>query len=209
MTLKNERTTKRSRSMKNHLKDVFLEMLQTMPFSQVRVTGLCRRAHVARVTFYAYYLDIYDLLDDTLQDALVFLDSITDRNCTEAYDDLWEVARANDLELFKAYNDRLPPCYRLIDIPKYIPLLKDDSLTSILTRKIFDEEKGGIVPYLMKTYGVSEFIAENIFWYVVSGSISVNKRIGWCKNDSWYELQLQVLRFVMHGYQGLGNKKES
>lgn len=68
-------------------------MLSETPFSQIRITSLCRQAHVARSLFYAYYVDIYDLLDEVLDDALIFLDSITDRSCNEAFDDLWNVVR--------------------------------------------------------------------------------------------------------------------
>ena len=34
--------------------------------------------------------------------------------------------------------------------------------------------------------------------------MAVNKKIGWCKNTDWYELQLQLLRFTMYGLEGLG-----
>ncbi|MCH3949507.1 MAG: TetR/AcrR family transcriptional regulator [Acidaminococcus sp.] len=202
--MKSDRPTMRSSGTKTLLKDTFLEMLKKIPFSRIRVTELCRRAHVTRGTFYAHYVDIYALLEDVMQDAMIFLDSITDRNCCESFDDLWEVARQNNLAAFKAYNDRLPPCYRLIDIPKYRPLMQDDDLASLLVQRIFDKERKFLVPFLMKRQGVSEFIAENIFWYVVNGSMAVNKRIGWCKNQHWYELQLQLLRFALGGYDSIG-----
>lgn len=192
---------------KNHLKNTFLAMLSELSFSQIRITALCREAHVARSLFYAHYIDIYDLLDDTLDDALVFLDSITDRNCNEAFDDLWDVVRQNDVAAFKAYNDRLPPCHRLIDIPKYHPLMKDDTISTFLIQKIFLVEKKHFISYLENALGIAADIAENIFWFIINGSMAVNKKVGWCKNEKWHEMQLQVLRFIMFGLGGLQEKK--
>lgn len=141
-------TTKKTRQMdtKNHLKDTFLAMLSEIPFSQIRITSLCRQAHVARSLFYAYYVDIYDLLDEVLDDALIFLDSITDRSCNEAFDDLWNVVRQNDLAVFKSYNDRLPPCHRLIDIPKYHPLMKDETISALSIKKFFSSKRSTSSP---------------------------------------------------------------
>ena len=52
--------------------------------------------------------------------------------------------------------------------------------------------------------GIPAHITENIFWSIINGSMAVNKKIGWCKNTDWYELQLQLLRFTMYGLEGLG-----
>ena len=96
----------RTKSTRNHIKDTFLVMLKKKPFLKIRITALCQKAGITRATFYAHYLDIYDLVDDIMNDALIFLDSITDRTCHESFEDLWDVVRQNDLAVFKAYNDR-------------------------------------------------------------------------------------------------------
>ena len=198
----------RSRSTRSHIKDTFLTMLKKTPFLHIRITVLCQRAKITRATFYAYYLDIYDLVDEIMEDALVFLDSITDRNCHDSFEDLWEVVRQNNLEVFKAYNNRLPPCHRFIDIPKYHPLMKDDTILSLMMKKIFAMEKGHFVAYLAAEQGVPTVTAENIFWSIINGSMAVNRKIGWEKNDEWYELQLQILRFTMYGLEGLGKHRK-
>lgn len=45
------------------LETAFLQLLQNKPVARISVTELCRRAGVNRSTFYAHYLDIYDLQD--------------------------------------------------------------------------------------------------------------------------------------------------
>lgn len=194
----------RTKSTRNHIKDTFLVMLKKQPFLKIRITALCQKAGITRATFYAHYLDIYDLVDDIMNDALIFLDSITDRTCHESFEDLWDVVRQNDLAVFKAYNDRLPPCHRLIDIPKYHPLVKDDTILPLMMKKIFAMEKGHFIAYMAEKEGIPAHITENIFWSIINGSMAVNKKIGWCKNTDWYELQLQLLRFTMYGLEGLG-----
>lgn len=130
---------------KNHLKNTFLAMLGELSFSQIRITALCREAHVARSLFYAHYIDIYDLLDDTI--------------------------------------------------------------STFLIQKIFLVEKKHFIPYLENAFGIAADIAENIFWFIINGSMAVNKKVGWCKNEKWHEMQLQVLRFIMFGLGGLQEKK--
>ena len=159
----------RIKSTRNHIKDTFLVMLKKKPFLKIRI----------RATFYAHYLDIYDLVDDIMNDALIFLDSITDRTCHESFEDLWDVVRQNDLAVFKAYNDRLPPCHRLIDIPKYHPLMKDDTILPLMMEKIFAMEKGHFIAYMAEKGGIPAHITENIFWSIINGSMAVNKKIGW------------------------------
>ena len=78
----------RTKSTRNHIKDTFLVMLKKKPFLKIRITALCQKAGITRATFYAHYLDIYDLVDDIMNDALIFLDSITDRTCHESFEDL-------------------------------------------------------------------------------------------------------------------------
>ena len=46
---------------------VFLELLQTKELNEISVTEICKHAGVNRATFYANYLDIYDLRDKTLE----------------------------------------------------------------------------------------------------------------------------------------------
>lgn len=156
----------RTKSTRNHIKDTFLVMLKKKPFLKIRITALCQKAGITRATFYAHYLDIYDLVDDIMNDALIFLDSITDRTCHESFEDLWDVVRQNDLAVFKAYNDRLPPCHRLIDIPKYHPLMKDDTILPLMMEKsslwkkaislLIWQKKGAFRPISRKTsFGAS------------------------------------------------------
>lgn len=55
-------STKEKRS-KEYIEGAFLQLLQRKPIEKISVTELCQRAGVNRSTFYAHYLDVYDLMD--------------------------------------------------------------------------------------------------------------------------------------------------
>ena len=60
MNTKNNRRKKESREK---LEGAFMEVLESKDLNQISVSELCKRAGLNRSTFYANYLDIYDLAD--------------------------------------------------------------------------------------------------------------------------------------------------
>lgn len=70
MNTPNNRRRKESREK---IEKVFVELLQSKELSQIRVSDICKQAHLNRTTFYANYTDIYGLADairDRLENAL-------------------------------------------------------------------------------------------------------------------------------------------
>ncbi len=59
---------KRILKTKNNLKQTLLRMMEEKPFEKIGVTELCRRAQTSRITFYTYYGDKYELLQELYQD---------------------------------------------------------------------------------------------------------------------------------------------
>lgn len=59
----NTPNNKRKQSSQKKLQDAFVSLLQTQELSKITVTELCKLAGVNRTTFYANYLDIFDLAD--------------------------------------------------------------------------------------------------------------------------------------------------
>lgn len=58
----------RTRFTKKVIKDAFLSLLQENSLSNITVKEICKRAEINRSTFYKYYQDCYDLMDQ-LEDA--------------------------------------------------------------------------------------------------------------------------------------------
>ncbi len=64
--MEDRRITKTKRNLKNTL----IEMLGEIPFEQISITELCKRAEISRITFYAHYSDKYALVDEIFNDML-------------------------------------------------------------------------------------------------------------------------------------------
>jgi len=58
----------RKSDVRMKLKHVMLEMMDEMPFDRITVKEICSRANASRVTFYTWYDDKYDLLEDYFTD---------------------------------------------------------------------------------------------------------------------------------------------
>ena len=55
---------------KERIQNSFIEELNEKQFEQIHVADVCRRAHVSRVTFYNWYSDKFELLDDIFNELI-------------------------------------------------------------------------------------------------------------------------------------------
>ena len=59
----NKKNNLRFRETENKMKRVMLELMQNTEFEKITVKKICEEAQVNRSTFYAHFIDIYDMLD--------------------------------------------------------------------------------------------------------------------------------------------------
>lgn len=59
----NVKNNKRRRDSVEKMERVFIELLQSRQLNQISVTDICKQTGLNRSTFYANYIDIYDLAD--------------------------------------------------------------------------------------------------------------------------------------------------
>lgn len=59
----NIKNNKRRRESQRKIESVFIQLLQTKELSQISVSDICKGAQLNRSTFYANYMDVYDLAD--------------------------------------------------------------------------------------------------------------------------------------------------
>lgn len=59
----NTPNNQRKKHSKEKIKKAFLEQLQAKELNKISVTDIVKNAHINRSTFYANYIDIYDLAD--------------------------------------------------------------------------------------------------------------------------------------------------
>lgn len=59
----NTPNNRRKRDSIERIEKVFIELLQTKKLNEISVSDICKQAGLNRTTFYANYMDIYDLAD--------------------------------------------------------------------------------------------------------------------------------------------------
>lgn len=59
----NTPNNKRRKESQEKIEKIFVELIQEKEINEISVTDICKRTHLNRSTFYANYLDIYDLAD--------------------------------------------------------------------------------------------------------------------------------------------------
>lgn len=64
------------------------------------------------------------------------------------------------------------------------------------------------IPGFMQQYGLSREEAEAVFTFEMYGAYAVNRHHHWKKDDTWFHLQMLLLRFVTAGETGLQKQKD-
>lgn len=59
----NTKNNRRRRASKEKIERVFIELLQTEDLNAITVSDICKRCELNRSTFYANFIDIYDLAE--------------------------------------------------------------------------------------------------------------------------------------------------
>ncbi|MBQ6409354.1 MAG: TetR/AcrR family transcriptional regulator C-terminal domain-containing protein [Butyrivibrio sp.] len=99
----NVKNNKRRRESIEKITKVFIELIQTHELSEISVTDICKRADLNRATFYANYLDVYDLADKVLvmlQEEVQNLYSDEIANCYNSNDYLKLLKHIAENQLF-------------------------------------------------------------------------------------------------------------
>ena len=57
----NKTNNKRKKESQQQIEEIFIDLIQMKQINEITVTDLCKKAKLNRSTFYANYIDIYDL----------------------------------------------------------------------------------------------------------------------------------------------------
>ncbi|MER2106863.1 MAG: TetR/AcrR family transcriptional regulator [Solibacillus sp.] len=86
-----EKVDRRIQRTKAKIKEVFIALLQEMPFEKVTVRMITERANINRGTFYLHYLDKFDLLEQLEQEILCTIEAVMKEMQFDERDTLQEV----------------------------------------------------------------------------------------------------------------------
>ena len=185
----------------NAIKDAFVELERETTFEKITVKALCEKAEISRATFYLHYDSLNDVLDEVIDDALLFSES-----ASGTVIDLVDIIKSGKFEMLGANEMILPACQRMADSDKYHKLFMDASLSEYIIGRIAKHEKEHIIPELMERCGLTEEYAEMIFRFMLNGSFYVNKSLGWEKNEKWYKFQKILSVFLDAGMSAVSGE---
>ena len=71
----NTKNNRRRRESIERIEKAFLELLQTKELHEITVSDICKSCELNRSTFYANYIDIFDLADKTIKGIRILRDN--------------------------------------------------------------------------------------------------------------------------------------
>ena len=71
---------RRVKYTKNIIKETFINLLEKKEINKITVSEICKKADINRSTFYRYYLDVYDLLNQIQNELIDKLKNIKSDN---------------------------------------------------------------------------------------------------------------------------------
>ena len=95
----NTKNNRRRRESIERIEKAFLELLQTKELAEITVSALCKACNLNRSTFYANFVDLYDLADKVREDLEKDVGSLYEAERTQGFN-------SNDyLKLFRHIRD--------------------------------------------------------------------------------------------------------
>lgn len=103
----NTPNNKRRKESQEKIERIFVELIQEKNLNEISVTDICKKANLNRSTFYANYLDVYDLADKIKerleQDVTnLYLDEELNQYNSNNFSKIFRLVKENPL-FFKTY----------------------------------------------------------------------------------------------------------
>lgn len=173
---------RRTQYTRRTIREAFIELLKSKPYSKITVTELCRLADINRGTFYLHYYDVEDVLDDILELAFSDVSGTIDHvlcpnkeTCT------------------------YPFCQKVQENEAIWPLFLDETVSERILNRLAERSKEGFVSYLMQHSSLTFEQAESIFYFQINGCLTINRLMLKNKCRDWHCVQQTVDRFIRAG----------
>ena len=103
----NTPNNKRRKESQEKIERIFVELIQEKNLAEITVTDICKKANLNRSTFYANYLDVYDLADkikERLEQDVsdLYLDEKLNQYNSNDFSKIFRLVKENPL-FFKTY----------------------------------------------------------------------------------------------------------
>lgn len=151
-----------------NIREVFLKQLENSPVEKITVTSVCKDAHINRGTFYRYFHDVYELLEDIENSLLKEISDYTKLLADSEISD--EKAVLSLLEIFKKNN-------------AVFKSIHDNTENTAFGKKIYETVYEPFLTVFEKR--IDSKYSDNLLYlyhYCISGAISVI--VSWIRSGS-------------------------
>lgn len=186
MEKKTKKPDRRTEKTKELIKSALLNILRNKPFPKVSVTEICQECNINRGTFYLHYLDLYDVLDEILNDIL---------SCTA--DMIDHVLCPERIKGTCTY----PFCEIIHTEEKYRPIFLDDTIASTFIEKAAESGKERFVTWLMSHSLLTFEEAEAVFYFQMNGCLAINRTSLKNHCTDWHKIQKVIDQFIKAGLE--------
>ncbi len=175
MTKKNKTTDRRVIRTLNSLHDAFLELLSTTDLSKISVSELSQKAGINRKTFYVYYSDVEDLLEE-LETRLIskFMPILEGIRNSHGIMDPYEFVK-----IFTSIINEDVEVYRLLSkrqlLPHFITKVKDMAIDVFITHFDLDKEPDAIKYHYFVDYTAAGILSVLSKWISDHSSMTLEE----------------------------------
>ncbi|MGN1095211.1 MAG: TetR/AcrR family transcriptional regulator [Eubacteriales bacterium] len=171
----NKANNKRRKDSRNRIETAFVREIQEKEINKITVTDICNKAGVNRTTFYANYIDIYDLADT--------------------------VKKRLEDEINELYRDEREKKYNSLDFLKLFRHIKENMLFYKTYFKLGMDGKFSVTEW-DSTLAGKRFGGENIDYHIEFFRYGLNAVIKkWLKNDC-AESPEEIFSVIRSEYSG-------
>lgn len=126
--MKNNTYDQRVRLTKSLIKDAFLELLSRKNVRHITVRELCEKAQINRATFYAHYMDIYDLKEQLENELLESFSRVFIEACEKLGTEL--LSEEMFIKIFSLLRENSEQCVILLNsdseiVEKFVNVSRD------------------------------------------------------------------------------------
>ena len=189
-TIIDKRSEKKKQTIED-IKDAFLCILKQKEYFSITITDICKKAHISRGTFYAYFKNTREIVDALFNDALRDVGNVPlDYIC------------CHDDKERKSY----PFCVFLRENIKYQPLFFSDSLYSLAIDRTVERQKERFLNIMQKETSLDKNLLEDLLHYQITGCLSVCKKYLKMDDEEWDNHRCNLDAYIRAALFGLKDK---
>lgn len=138
----------------------FIELWKEQAIEHITIGAITKKAHLNRGTFYKYYNDIYDLLDQLENDTLLYVKEEINKRFSSGVPTDFNTFSANCAEVFEQNQDRL---LLLLNLPSFTTKLKQELLPVFIAHNPVSKD----LPYIeyVEVYIFATMTEMLKYWY--------------------------------------------